>query len=178
VTQEQFDTEDRAAHVCPFVQTSLDRDQFWIAESDLTHAQGDRVEALLLEQMEGFLVAAPAYDPPRSGKPAPEECIYKTWMTIFPNVPHQRGPLPLFDDIHKKLKPTFMARGMMLGQFYNGCPWEQAAIHAPELKSYILNSPTPAFAMRYLVSQDKIFNLHEEEEERFGVAHRVYFPDA
>jgi len=27
VTQQQFDDTDRAAHVCPFVQESLDRDQ-------------------------------------------------------------------------------------------------------------------------------------------------------
>ncbi len=140
VTQEQFDAEDRAAEVCPFVRTSLDRDQFWMAESDLTDADSDAIEALLLGQMEAFLATAPAYDPMGTGQPvpAPVDVIYKTWMTIFPGIPHKRGPMPMFDYLHKKLKPKFMARGMMIGQFYNGCPWEQGAIYAPQFKSIIL----------------------------------------
>src|SRR5207249_843382 len=117
--------KDRAAHVCPFVQESLDHDQYSMLESPLSDADGDAIEALLLRQMEDFVAEAPAYDPMGTGSPvpAPAHVIYKTWMTIFPNVPHERGPLPLFDDLHAKLKPRFLARGMMIGQFYNGCPW-------------------------------------------------------
>lgn len=181
VTQEQFDAEDnRAAHVCPFVQESLDRDQYWMLESPLGAADGDAIETLLLKQMEDFVAEAPAYDPMATGIPvaAPADVVYKTWMTIFPNVPHERGPLPLFDDLHKRLKPKFLHRGMMIGQFYNGCPWEEGAIYAPQFKSVILSSPTPAFAIRYMVAQDRIFNLSADAPNWIKDAHRRYFPDA
>jgi len=178
ITQQQFDDRDRAAHVCPFVQESIDRDQYWMEESALTADDRGAIEALLLKQVEDFIAEAPAYDPMGTGSPipAPADSVYKTFMTIFPNVPHVRGRLDLFEDIHKKLKPAVLARGMMIGQFYNGCPWEEGAIYAPDFKSVILSSPTPAFALRYLVSQDHIFNLHPDGPEWAKDAHRLYFP--
>src|SRR5258708_3391018 len=50
VTQELFDAKDRAAHVCPFVQTSLDRDEYWLEESTLSNDDQAGIEALLLRQ--------------------------------------------------------------------------------------------------------------------------------
>ncbi len=129
--------------------------------------------------MSDFLVTDPAYDPMETANPvaAPDGVIYKTFMTIFPKLNPARGKFPLFDAIHQNLKPEFMARGMMIGQFYNGCPYEQGAIYAPEFKSVILSSPTPSFAIRYMVSQDKIFNLIEDNPAWIKETHRRYFPE-
>jgi len=147
-------------------------------ESPLGDADAGAIEALLLNQMEDFVSEAPPYDPMGTGSPvhAPADVIYKTWMTIFPNVSHERGRLPLFDGLHQALKPRFMARSMMIGQFYNGCPWEEGAIYSPDFKSVILSSPTPTFAIRYMVAQDHIFNLHAEAADWIKEAHRRYFP--
>jgi hypothetical protein len=97
-------------------------------------------------------------------------------MTVFPTVIHTRGKFPLWDDIHANLKPEFVEQGLMLGQFYHGCPFEEGAIYAPEYKSIILSSPVPAFAIRYMVRQDNVFNLHPKAAPWVSAAYKKFFP--
>ncbi len=159
VTQEMADNKDRPAHVCPFVRDSIDRDLFWIEESHLGVQDGAAIEQLLREQMNDFINYPPPYDPVTTGQGAPMPVLSKTFLTFFPRIKHHsRGRLPLMDDMHSSLKPDFMQAGLMVGQFYAGCP-EPAVYTAQTPKPWtdILNSPYPAFAIRYMAWHDHLF---------------------
>src|SRR6266446_2624737 len=129
VTQAMFDRNDIQAHVCPFVRDSIDRDLFWIEESALDGSDpdiADKVETLLRKQIQDFKDAPPAYDPLSTGHAVGLPELWKAFLTFFPFILHKssQGPFPLFDDLHKKLKSVFVSHGLMLGQFYAGCPEE------------------------------------------------------
>jgi len=172
----QADTGNRIAHVCPFVQTSIDQDQYWIEESTLTNQDQPQIEALLRQRAQDFMAAVPPYNPMATGQPvaAPALVIHKTFMTIFPDVIHSAGPLQLFDDIHAALKVDFVRMGLMLGQFYDGCPHNEGGIYAPQWLSIVLSSPVPAFAIRYLLRHDHLFTRQPPVTQEY----EKYFPPA
>lgn len=155
VTQLMFDNKNRWAHVCPFIRDSLDYDQFWIKESDLDNEAPDAIEQLLREQIEEFKQCPPAFDPIAEGKGAQLPILWKTFLIFFPRFMHfSRGAVPLIDGLHSKLKPIFVQAGLMLGQFYAGCP--VGAVYNPAWPN-VLTSPYPAFAIRYMAKHDKLF---------------------
>jgi hypothetical protein len=171
VTQQDLSNRSRSAHVCPFVEHSIGIDFFWIEESLLT--QQVDIESLLLSQIAHFLNSPDQYYPSSTGNPAETPALWKTYITIFPNIKHPTGACKLFETIHKNLKPSFYAAGLALGQFYFGCP--QPAIYNPTWTGRTLSSPYPAFAMRYLVRNDKLFT------PKPGILHQMfqhYFPKA
>jgi hypothetical protein len=155
VTQALFDNDARLAHVCPFVLNAIDRDLFWINESDLDDQA--KIQQFLLNQIPTFIKQPPAYDPSKTVKPAPAyPCILKTWMTVFPNVTNPGpGGTHLLELIHQAIKVQFVQQGLALGQFYQGCP-QEAVYNKPWTR--VLWMPYPAFAIRYLVKHDLLFN--------------------
>jgi hypothetical protein len=170
LTQELFDAKDRRAHLCPFVQDALDLQAVFMDESSLDGSKPQEIEALLLSQLVDFKARHPAYDPVVTGKPAQPPALWKTFITVFPMVIHSKGPMQLFEDIHGRLKLEFIKNGMMLGQFYFGCP--VLGIHNSKWASPLW-SPHPAFALRYMVGEDILFN--QPNPENFS-AFRTYFP--
>lgn len=155
VTQLMFDNRNRWAQVCPFIRDSLDYDQFWIAESDLDNRSPDAIKNLLLQVIDDFKKRDPAFDPVAEGKGAVLPILWKTYLIFFPQISYRsRVPLPLIDGLHEELKPIFVKAGLMLGQFYAGCP--QAAVYNPEWV-HVLTSPFPAFAVRYMAKHDSLF---------------------
>lgn len=172
VTQAEANAKAQSAQVCPFVQESINRDEYWIEEVVLTNSDRPLIEDLLRERADEFMAQAPAYDPRITGKPAGSRYIYKTYMTVFPNVVHPKGQLQLFEDIHKSVKADLTDMGLMLGQFYHGCP--QPAIYNPTWTGVVLSLPYPAFAIRYMVAHDKKFN--GQPPARTAIAFQRYFP--
>lgn len=172
VTQEEFDRRDRAAHVCPFIADSLDRNQFWIERSAFTKDQTPQIAVRLNELMEEFVNTPPAYDPKTNGKPAPNEVISKTFLLYFPNFGNVKsyGSLREIDELHKTFKPIYMERGLGLGQFYPGCP--VTGVYTDEKKDKTLFrplvGPVVAFAVRYLAIHDNVFN-------KVGSEHRALY---
>lgn len=172
VTQAEANAKAQAAHVCPFVQESINRGDYWIEESGLTNNDRPQIEDLLRQRALEFIAQAPVYDPRIKVQPAGPQYVYKTYMTIFPNVVHPKGQLQLFEDIHKTVKPELAEMGLMLGQFYYGCP--QDAIYDNTWKNVVLSLPYPAFAIRYMVVHDQKFN--GTPPARTAVAYLKYFP--
>jgi hypothetical protein len=153
VTQLMYDNKNRWAHVCPFVRDSLDYDMFWIEESDVEDRH--RIEELLNQQLVQFKSCPPAFDPVATGKAADLPVSLKTFLTFFPRIRlRSKGLFPMFDEIHKSLKPDFIRAGLMLGQFYAGCP--VASVYNPLWKGPLI-SPYPAFATRYMAKHDSLF---------------------
>lgn len=171
VTPLMFDNKNRWAHVCPFIRDSLDYDDFWIEESDLDEQSHDAIEQLLLLQIDDFKNCPPVYDPVSEGQGAKLPILWKTFLTFFPYIRHRsRGPVQLIDDLHAKLKPVFVESGLMLGQFYAGCP--VGAVYNPSWTN-VLTSPYPAFAIRYMAKHDKLFIKPESPDFEF---YKRFFP--
>jgi hypothetical protein len=169
VTQADFDAKERKAHVCPFVRDALDIDNVWLEESALTESDQTDIEALLQSQIGPFLKTAPAYTPSATGMPAAMPALLKTFVTVFPRVLYKRGSLPLFETIRTTIKVQFVKQGMMLGQFYKGCP--QGGIYNPLFTP--LSAPWPAFVIRYMVKGDSIFN---SDNPVWFSEYQKYFP--
>src|SRR5207253_2553544 len=68
VTQALFDSRARIAHLCPFVLNAIDRDLFWIDESNL--ADRALIEQTVLGLIPGFIAQPPAFDPSQTQQPA------------------------------------------------------------------------------------------------------------
>lgn len=162
VTKLMFDNRNRWAHVCPFVRDSLDYDMFWMELSSLDGQHPEAIERLLRQQMKDFQLCEPAYNPVAKNKAAEFPVLWKTFMTFFPIKRHSEDGVafPLFKRLHDLLKPDFVQAGLMLGQFYAGCPQEGIYNrHWPALQS-----PRPAFAIRYMAKHDKLFVKEDQPE--------------
>ena len=135
----------REGPVCPFTLPSLNQHHYWLttfpgAEVDQERA-GDVIERL----RDWFFELEPK---------AGSQVILKTILVIFPELSHENARLQI-EVLHKRLKPDFVRRGVMLGQFYQGCPetglWND--------HFYPLESPLPLLVIRNMVPSDFPF-LH------------------
>lgn len=133
----------REGKVCPFVPESLARNtlQFFVVRlaeknpDDTSiiekHVQHFRDYFLSQERMEG------------------KADIFRSLLMIFPDVTAEEAPV-LIDSVQKKLKPSFVKEGLMLGEFH-------ALNNAPGLRNpnfHPLRSPIPLLAIRHMVESD------------------------
>ncbi|MBX9787528.1 MAG: hypothetical protein K2Y37_01305 [Pirellulales bacterium] len=165
VSQADFDAGDRSAHVCPFVQDALDRDFLWLEESNKS-TQSD-VEALLQNQVDLFIHTPPVHDPVATQLPAKTPDLWKAFITIFPFLPLDSN---LIRSIHLTLKPQFVAKGLMIGEFFPGFTG-QKGIHN-DVDFFPGIAPYPLFAIRYMVESDRLFN----RDPLYDAHYRRYFP--
>ena len=173
VTQEEFDRDEKMAHVCPFVKDSIDSNNFWIESSDLTRYQSAQIAVRLNELIDEFVHTSPEFDPFTVGHAAPAEHATKCFLLYFPNFGLEKshmGSLTEIDELHETFKPRYMERGLALGQFYPGCA-QEGVYSGQEFKSLI--SPAPAFAIRYLAKHDSLFNRPGSAGRKF---YEKYFP--
>jgi hypothetical protein len=168
VTQPMFDRSARPAHVCPFVADSIDRDLCWLEDRPFND-EAD-ITDLLSDMIAEFCLAEPAFDPRPLNHAADYPYRWKTFVLVLPNVMHNAGRLPLFDTIHTQLKSDYMDAGLMLGQFYKGCP--QGGIYDPTFTP--LWSPYPLFAIRYMARHDHLF--FDPQNRAHAAAYKTYFP--
>jgi hypothetical protein len=84
----------------------------------------------------------------------------KTILIIYPGIPDELAAFNL-EPLQKQLKPQFVNRGIMVGQFYAGCPesglWNDSFL--------ALESPMPLLAIRNMVPSDFPF-LHGRRGNR------------
>lgn len=155
VTAAMFANKERSAQVCPFVRDSLDANLFWLEECQAGRDDVAAIERRVTDMVEEFVRTEPAFDPKVERRPEglPRPTVLKAMMVVLPNlkllVDPEKGD-EVMEGIHEKLKPIYMGRGLMLGQFYAGCPQEGVYNKA----WLALNSPWPAFAARYMVRHD------------------------
>jgi hypothetical protein len=142
---QPHDMLGREGPVCPFTQPSLSKHLFW-----LTIMRGGEIDLqaatdAVLEYKDWFFELEPV-----SGS----ETILKTILIIFPELPHDKAKEQL-EGLHKLLKPDFVRKAIMVGQFYEGCPesglWNE--------HFHPLQSPLPLLAIRNMVPSDFPF-LH------------------
>ena len=136
----------RDGPVCPFIPRALKLGTVFFAPvplpADATAAEVVRVVKAALPQFQALPVA-------------PKLEQFKCAVLVFTGLPPERVSVIL--DAHQRLKPLFVARGLMVGEFFPGCP--TPGLHNPEFLP--LQSPVPCLAIRTMVKSDHVFLAHE-----------------
>jgi hypothetical protein len=135
----------REGPVCPFTLPSLNQQHYWLTSHLGSKLDHDRLADVIERLREWFFDLEPKMGP---------QAILKTIILIFPELSHEDARSEI-EIIHKRIKPDFVRRGVMLGQFYQGCPetglWNDSF--------YPLESPLPLLVIRSMVPSDFPF-LH------------------
>ena len=134
----------RKGPVCPFMPTALRKNTVYLGV--VRTREGVSAEEIIgvlrplaekfstFEPLEGVLVN------------------HKTIVLAFPDVA-SKDAKRLIDGVQSTLKPSFVARGLMIGEFYrhNNAP----SLSNPEF--FPLRTPVPALAIRHMVTGDIAF---------------------
>ena len=99
--------------------------------------------------------------------------IFRTYIILFPTVVPSEAA-SLIDFTHPLLKPHFVEKGFMLGQFYPDC--EIGGVHNINFKS--LQSPMPLYVIRNIVLNDHLFLNDNQEYLRAYLRYcSIYYPN-
>jgi hypothetical protein len=135
----------REGPVCPFTLPSLSQRHFWLATSLGQDVDEQQTGEMVERYREWFFELEPKTGP---------QAILKTILIVFAELTHEKARIQI-ENLHKRLKPDFVRRGIMLGQFYQGCPetglWNE--------HFYPLEAPLPLLVIRSMVPSDFPF-LH------------------
>jgi uncharacterized protein DUF6875 len=150
----------RTGAVCPFVETSIKRGYFYLTVCSDQRVTAQSVSDRLSRYSDWF----PELEP-RSGSGAQ----FKTILNLFPQ-PDVIGVSKIMESVRARLKASFVARGLMIGEFHPGPP-EQPGLWNSEFRP--LASPIPLLGIRYMVPSDFPFLQNDgtlvlEYVKRFG----------
>ncbi|WP_227459492.1 DUF6875 domain-containing protein [Cupriavidus pauculus] len=130
----------RKGVVCPWTPVAIAQDTLWITRIDVAgltdQAVDNAIEALLGIYRDQI---------PTDG----DEARHKTILTIIDGLDRPADVA----EIHKRMKPVFVAQGLMLGEFYEGC--EKPGIRNANF--HALQSPLPLLVIREMVALDAVF---------------------
>ncbi len=130
----------REGPVCPFTPGSLRTESFWLTVREERELDIDRTAQQLQPYLDWFLELEP-----RSGP----ESILKAILILYPHLSPEDAAKTL-DPVQRMLKPGFVKRGIMIGQFYAGCP--ESGLWNASFRA--LESPLPLLAIRHMVPSD------------------------
>ena len=150
----------RKGPVCPFAQGSLDRGTFFLAVHRGPHATPESLAGALLVYRDWFRVLRPVDGPGAQ---------FKTILLIFPDLDGAEAQA-VVDETQARLKPQYVAEGLMLGEFHSGPP-QKGGLWNPDFRP--LHSPVPLLAIRHMVVTDLPFLIDDTAAlgsylERFG----------
>jgi hypothetical protein len=150
----------RDGPVCPFTAGAIARGLLRLTASPLDC--GD--EGLLIEAMSRMCAVFDGMGSDASGK----DEIYKAIVVVFPNLP-PRVASEVIESVQKKLKPAYVRGGMMIGEFYPGCP--APGLHNSAFRP--LEAPVPSLAIRRITIYDAPFMVDDDSYvagylDRFG----------
>jgi hypothetical protein len=131
----------RKGPVCPFVQPSMQRRLYYMAVEERSSFTPNDIDALLMEYRNWFLTLSPD-----NGKNAQ----YKTILILFPNIKSEDIPT-LIDETQARLKPQYVTKGIMIGEFHAGPP-DKAGLWNPDFRP--LYCPIPMLVIRHMVPTD------------------------
>jgi len=135
--------DGRAGSVCPFVPESLVRGSLKVAVVPLKkrgEAAKPEIERTAAAFRDTFLARE---------KGQGRIDIFGVWVMIFPDVTAEEAPA-VIDTTQRKLKPTFVKEGLMLGEFH---PLGLTpGVRNPSFRP--LRSPVPLLIVRHMVEAD------------------------
>jgi hypothetical protein len=150
----------RAGPVCPYTPSSLQSGLFFLTFRRGRDLRAEDVVASLRTYRDWFLDLAP-----RDGSQA----LLKTILMLFPDLAAEDLP-GLIEGTQSVLRPDYVARGLMIGEFHPGPP-QKAGLWNPNFRP--LYSPVPMLVIRHMVPTDFVF-LREDPAlvrsylERYG----------
>jgi hypothetical protein len=141
----------RKGDVCPFTESALARQTFYMAVSRGVPADADEVAGVVAQYRDWFLDLAPTSGP---------SAQFKTILVLFPEL---AGPdlHPVIDAAQRTLKQTYVSRGLMVGEFHDGPP-DKAGLWNSTFRP--LRSPVPLLAIRHMVATDFPFLSLDDDQ--------------
>jgi hypothetical protein len=133
----------RTGNVCPFVPEAMVRGSLKFAVVRL-QGRGQQAMAELEEMVPVFRDRFLANE-----KAQKKIDIFGSWVIIFPDVPPHEA-VEIIDAPQRRLKPTFVKEGLMLGEFHpiSRSPGLRNSSFRP------LRSPLPMLVIRHMVESD------------------------
>lgn len=136
----------RDGPVCPYVAPSTRRDLMWVGRIPGARPWPSFVRLVLSDAMELYRTL-----PPTEGGAA----VLRTLITVLPDL----QDYTLINELHAELEGAFVARGVMLGQFYPGC--DQPGLWNKDYRP--LDAPIPMIVVRSMVTTDFPFLLEQPD---------------
>lgn len=130
----------RDGAVCPFVRTSLDKELFLFTVQPGKHLDLEHVCNAISLYRDWYTSLEPVKG---------VDAKYKTIVVLFPDMDECTAER-IVDQAQKALKPGFIARGLMIGQFYAHS--NEPGLRNPAFRP--LRSPIPLLAIRHIVATD------------------------
>jgi hypothetical protein len=137
----------RSGPVCPFVSASLRKDLFRVAVHPGT-PDPDDVAEMVLQYKEWFGTLEPTEG---------ARAQFKTVLIAFPDL-DDAAVGDVIDGVQLRLKPDFVADGLMLGQFHQ-LPPDAGGLWNPDFRP--LHAPVALLAIRHMVRSDLPFLVDE-----------------
>ncbi|MFX0592106.1 DUF6875 domain-containing protein [Melissospora conviva] len=134
----------RKGPVCPFAQGSLERGTFFLAVHRGEAPTPETLAETLLIYRDWFRELPPVTGPAAQ---------FKTVLLTFPDLAPQWAQA-VVDETQARLKPRYVAEGLMIGEFHAGPP-DKGGLWNPDFRP--LRSPVPLLAIRHMVATDLPF---------------------
>lgn len=156
----------RSGPVCPFTRPSIRKQTFYVAVHRAPALDEAAVTDVAARYRDWFMDLAPLTRP---------DAQYVTINVVFPEVGPE-GWYTLIEATQTRLKPSYVERGIMIGEFHPGPP-PKTGLWNPEF--HPLQSPVPLLSIRHMVPTDFAF-LHERREfmEAYLSRHEQRIPAA
>lgn len=139
----------RDGPVCPYTQPAMSKGLFYMTVRRGAHFTDDEVRSILILYRDWFLELEPV-----SGS----RSYFKTILILFPDVSLDDVPR-LIDAMQERLKPEYVAKGLMVGEFHPGPP-DKAGLWNPDFRP--LAAPIPMLVIRNMVPTDFGFLRHDK----------------
>jgi len=148
-----YENLGRRGHVCPYTKLAIQNDNLKIALLSVNENDFSGFEKQILEYLDEFIMR-------QKGK----KNVYNTFVIALLNINNVKN---FVDKAHEKIKPNFVLKGYMFGQFYPGC--NIPGIHNDNFLS--LDSPHPMFVIRNMVENDHLFLQDNEDHLKYYNKH-------
>ncbi|MEU7863709.1 DUF6875 domain-containing protein [Nonomuraea sp. NPDC049141] len=144
----------RSGPVCPYARRALDRGMVWAVTWPDCPADATAMTAIMAECLHWF-----------ERSTDPDQAL----LVLFPRLTAADHGLTI-EGVQRRLKPAFVRRGLMIGEFHDGPP-DVPGLHNPWFRP--LRSPVPLLAVRHMVHSDLPFLQGDPEHL---AAYRRFFP--
>ncbi|WP_370638069.1 DUF6875 domain-containing protein [Croceicoccus sp. Ery15] len=137
----------RSGPVCPFARRGSAIGGIRIANCTAGRAEQAQIEGIIAQVRDQFLTWGENSDIPP---------MLRAYVVTFSAL-GGAADAALIENVQKRLKPDYVERGLMIGQFYPGC--KEGGIHNPEFRP--LDAPVISLAVRYMALADAPFMLDD-----------------
>lgn len=139
----------RPGAVCPFAAGGLLRDTIALTASSLREPDRDALIGSVTSLLDLF------GDSETAARSADE--VYRAVVIVFPNLPDDSAAA-LIEHVQKELKPSFVASGLMIGEFFPGCA--SPGLHSADFRP--MDTSFSSLAIRRMTISDLPFMMDDD----------------